>query len=127
MCTCFQRNKWMGIESCCNLILKDANYRWTCCSTKMKVYLQNSLVTMLRELILFGRAMNCRSFSTTPPSPLFRAAADFSSRCSHVSHSRYKSENGDAAGTVLLPLHPILPCCSLKMLKSYGTCGQVCR
>ena len=41
----------------------------------------------MQELKSFGRAMNCQSFSTTPPSPLFRAAAGFSSHCIHVSHS----------------------------------------
>ena len=55
---------------------------------------EQSKVEMMRELISFGRAMNCRSFSTTLPSLLFRAAADFSSHCLHVSHSGHISEEG---------------------------------
>ena len=54
--------------------------------------------------------MNCRSFSTTPPSLLFPTAAGFSSRCINGSHSK----EWGAAGNVVLPLHPKLSCCSLN-------------
>ena len=66
------------------------------------------------QLISFGRAMNYRSFSTTPPSPLFRAAAGFSFQCIHASHSGHISEGGSADGIFLLPRDPILPCCNLN-------------
>ena len=80
-------------------------------------------VTMIRELISFGRAMNCRSFSTTPPSPLFRAAADFSPHCIHMSHSGHIRRVG-AAVKFLLPWDPKLPCCSLNEKHSYFVCPQ---
>ena len=81
-----------------------------------------SKVTMMREQILFGQTMNCRSFGTTPPSRLFHAAADVSSHCIHVSHSGHISEMTGVAGKLLLPLHPKLPCCSLNEGHNYFVC-----
>ena len=113
----------MGIESCCNLLFKRCKLQVDLLQPQDECFpAEQSKVILMWELISFGRAMNCRSFSTTPPSPLFRAAAGFSSHGIHVSHPGHISEVGRAAGKLLLPRDPKLPCCSLNERHSHFAC-----
>ena len=113
----------MGIESCGNLIFKRCKLQVDLLQHQDEnLPTKQSEVTMTWELISRGRAMNCRSISTTPPSLLFRATAGFSSHGIHMSHSGHISEDGGGAGKLLLPLHPKLPCCSLNEGHNHSVC-----
>jgi len=67
LCTCFQINKLMGIESCCSSIVKRCKLQVDLLLTHQDESLptEQSEVTMMQELISFERTMNCRSFSIT--------------------------------------------------------------
>ena len=91
----FSEKQWVGIESCWNLVFKRYKLQVDLLQHQDEsLSTEQSEVTMVEELISCGRAMDCRSFSTTPPSPLFRAAADFSSHGIHMSHSGHISGEG---------------------------------
>ena len=70
----------------------------------------------------FWRAMNCRSFSTTPPSPSSlcrsRLLVSLHPRVSLRTYIR----RGGGAGKVSLPLHSKLPCCSLHERHNHSVC-----
>ena len=66
--------------------------------------------------------MNCRSFSTTPPSPSSlcrsRLLVSLHPRVSLRTYIR----RGGGAGKVSLPLHSKLPCCSLHERHNHSVC-----